>query len=745
MWNLISSPRHPSLKQLIDSLRMFLLKQEAVARIAIAGTPLALPKKITRKAMTEKKMTTGMSAKTMKSIKKFLKLYKIDILPTMKKLSPFFYCDVDISPKAIEVGAEMLCTEKIGVKLSKVTYLKMKNVKQEVTKMVKYHASKKRLLMGGHFSENIWVKLGVASDGKSTKVILQIVNVKKSNKLLPKLVGVFNAADTYLNLKTLFSPNLRVQTEKLAASGICIGKQGLGFPKNVPVKMFSVCEYDSMCNLVGHEGRSSSHPCLWCLVPQKGLRDMKGHPHTPFLLDKNKLKRYSHCAYKQRSFDLESRSEANGMVDDPIIDIPRDQLVPCPRRILTRLGLLFFNLLFQKCKKLDHISRFKDCKKCYELVEFETEVQSCTSKLLAAVHDQSISNDVVSLITKQNNKAVEGEAVNRCDFLKCTEEGQIKTTKLECQSCCKWFHKSCVSVIQDYKNLNNRPYTCPVCEKTVLDLPHLLTLVLQKKSEENTKVDSLKEKLQVAEVNRTMVASKHAVVGTLEQKLSNIVTEELKIPMSTFLSKELTWDGLKKIMSSYEKLVSVLYLHHDLKSTFMKLFEEFAAIHKILGLTRFLSDSEIDSLSRACWRLGSWYPLKFKQSVTLEFHILVFHVPEFLKQWHGIGMFADSEKVAVHESFQNDLRSSASTSTSEQLKFSYAKNLVKSLIPVRKRKANTSESGPPAKKVNSEHSVVSDNSGTSEQVSKSPQDSQKKPQAKEVASTFIVSTANAST
>jgi hypothetical protein len=80
-----------------------------------------------------------------------------------------------------------------------------------------------------------------------------------------------------------------------------------------------------------------------------------------------------------------------------------------------------------------------------------------------------------------------------------------------------------------------------------------------------------------------------------------------------------------------------------LQRKYTKLLTQLNIIRKLMNAARFLDDDEVKSLRQACRKLGriSDHYRQENETVTPKFHMLVHHVPQFLKQWRTVGLISE--------------------------------------------------------------------------------------------------------
>jgi hypothetical protein len=88
-----------------------------------------------------------------------------------------------------------------------------------------------------------------------------------------------------------------------------------------------------------------------------------------------------------------------------------------------------------------------------------------------------------------------------------------------------------------------------------------------------------------------------------------------------------------------------------------ELFGLFASAYHLYTAARFLSDAEIDKLSRDCRQFGLLFHTYFPdESITPKLHMLAIHLPAFAQEHHTVGLLTEQTGEAMHAHVNQLLR-----------------------------------------------------------------------------------------
>uniref|UniRef100_A0A915HY61 Uncharacterized protein n=1 Tax=Romanomermis culicivorax TaxID=13658 RepID=A0A915HY61_ROMCU len=120
------------------------------------------------------------------------------------------------------------------------------------------------------FEKKVWIAIGGDNGGKTTKLTLSIINVMKPNSVHnTRIIGFYEGADKADNIRTAFT-HLSDQVRQIQDTMTLPYPLADGVLEQRKIKLFLVGDTMFLSYFNGHQGPSSSYPCLFCLI-QLGL------------------------------------------------------------------------------------------------------------------------------------------------------------------------------------------------------------------------------------------------------------------------------------------------------------------------------------------------------------------------------------------------------------------------------------------------------------------------------------------
>ena len=129
------------------------------------------------------------------------------------------------------------------------------------------------------YSGELWVMWGGDTGGGTTKLLMEVLAAG------PHMCGMYSATDVHVNLETFMRSGRDwvSQLEALVRCGLEVEDKGSGEKVIMKVQLFLCGDMLFQCEVCGHQGCASTHPCLKCEVSSQHLR--KGHSdgseHSP--------------------------------------------------------------------------------------------------------------------------------------------------------------------------------------------------------------------------------------------------------------------------------------------------------------------------------------------------------------------------------------------------------------------------------------------------------------------------------
>ncbi|XP_070537773.1 uncharacterized protein [Ptychodera flava] len=196
--------------------------------------------------------------------------------------------------------------------------------------------------------------------GTTTKLCLQLANVGNCSADNIELVAMFEAYDSYDNMKQIFG----MYTEQVEALQTNFSVK-ISDNRFQVLRAFLYGDYAFLCNVLGHQGAASKHPCLWCDIAKQQLS--KGVPHCSVKLDsvtntfianpdwEPRVRSIAQMQNDLIQYDKKDGKKYRNITKPmllPILDSVY-QIVPMPLHILLGLVLKFYNMLETTCRQID--------------------------------------------------------------------------------------------------------------------------------------------------------------------------------------------------------------------------------------------------------------------------------------------------------------------------------------------------------------------------------------------------------
>jgi hypothetical protein len=563
----------------------------------------------------------------------------------------------------MESGTVLLKNKQSDKVTTETVFVRATSLSEHVEHHFKTQLERNNIDFKGDFNNELWVKFGGDKGGTSTKLAVEIANVKNSNSAEnTELIACYEATDSRDNMQKVFGMYSEQFINLDNAKIMSADEDG---ERQHKINKFLFGDYCFLCNVLGHQGASAKYPCIWCIVPLDRLRARDGKPHTPKLFN-NQSKQFDvneDCNFDKRTIDmyrcdlasctLDPRNNGeptkNGkyhhsVIHDMLFPVSGlDQVVPLPLHICLGLGHDFFQLLESECRSIDksekHSEILETIAKCkIEVTDLENKFRENQTQLKALKQCKSS---------------------RFCNAAICTLSGQkhCDVGWIQCDKCDRWVHQNCVQLNQA-EACAALLYECDCCKGITLQK---LTALKEAELGENSKILSeRKHDLAQGKIELDTLDSENeesSDMGPLELSLNKILENDLNIHRQAYHSNCFVGNHIHKIvaiqphknLNNPKLLVSVLEDHAERQEKFYSLFEQFSTIHNLISKAKFLTINEIETLCHSCWSFGQWYPLNFPLStITPKFHILTFHIPEFVQQWHTVGLLSEHGLESLH-------------------------------------------------------------------------------------------------
>ncbi len=343
----------------------------------------------------------------------------------------------------------------------------------------------------------------------------------------------------------------------------------------------------SLSDNCGHQGASASCPCLLCKLPLSKFRPSKV-PHTPLLVDPY-TRQYS---------------------------VPNKKLAPELRTI-------------EELEK-DHASCLLDDRNPKTKGKFH---HSIVRDMLFPV--KSILNIVPAPL---HLKLGLGD-----NFFDLTENAAIQMDK------CKKSSHDTELLVNKWKELSNRVEEAEnELENKKNEIGDLDMIDSGERQDYINSLGDLDRNFRKLSHELSVVHSQvENAMGPAQSQLYKSL-EVMGVKKKAYHGGTLVGKHINKILANVEVLCSCLKgskKYNDL----IKLWNLFASCQKIIDAPRFLSDDEINMFRQKSCELGDHYSKKFPHAnISRKFHIMVFHVYDFMQKWKTVGLLSEQKLEALH-------------------------------------------------------------------------------------------------
>ncbi len=549
---------------------MFIQQNATLFTDACEDAGYSTYKPFTTAQSADLKVLLGLSYYQYKKLITALSNQKINILAREDKVRKEIKSRIDCIRANMETGTVLMFPTKKATQPKKVAFSRLPSIKDSLTCTLLNNT----LLSDPQFQGKLWFVMGCDKGGASTKLGYEVPNIKDSKFCM---LGTYYATDSRANLQQVFDI-YRDQFNNLTSINI----------NNIEyiIERFLNGDYKFECDCCGHQGSSSSFPCLWCLIKLCILSNPKG-PHTPFLKDSNGKYTIPNTAIsaKPRTIEDFKKDHAgclcdnrakpgkyhNSITGDMLFPVPSVlHIVPPPLHIRLGLGDDFFSITEKEAIKVDKKNK-------------ETTEQ--TEKITQKWRELTIKVD---------------EAKQALDDKK-SQVLELETIESE-------------------------------------DLP----------AEREVLADLNRDHVLLSNQLNALHSEVKQAMGKAQSDLYNSL-EKLGVCKKLYHGGTLVGNHVKKILAAPEVLCACLKDKSKKYDDILYLWRLFADLDKTMSAPRFLSEEEISQFRENACDLGVHYTKKFKGcSISRKLHMLIFHVPEFIAAWKTIGMFSEQKLEALH-------------------------------------------------------------------------------------------------
>lgn len=512
------------------------------------------------------------------------------------------------------------------------------------------------------FKKKIWIAFGGDKGGKTTKITFSFTNCQKPNSVHnTHVIGYYEGNDDH--------QSLQVFLKKYQSQFLSISNMTLPYPlpdgstEERPIIRFLVGDIMFLSAMMGHKGPTSLHPCFKCKIPLNQIRP-----------DLKKLKKIYFKKHSKREYGQIIKNVSQ--IAFPIFPFDAELIVPPALHIPLGVFMSVFRDIVELCKKidLDHHATKKSDKK----LETDLKNKCKTAEKLRNViknmeSDMSLISKISNWIQNQINKGVtmddtdSGCSAPIC-LLKMPHFKNLKSQSgwLMCDNCSTneeevWYHNECSLLFfqkeQEAAN-TSKSFSCLRCTQSANSAEEILKLVNEKQNLLQSELDKIKiEYNQAKQTADNYLEKVKFNRGPAMQALEKSL-DEIGVNLMAYHSNTFVGNHMFKMLRQDNKVDAPKILTSILKDCPIeqKQFYDFLTfLSKIFNLTsaaRFLNDSEINDLENYCDQLKEFLIETFPyRNITPKLHILLEHVPEFVKEFKTLGLLSEQGIESLHAQF----------------------------------------------------------------------------------------------
>ncbi|XP_072027743.1 uncharacterized protein [Amphiura filiformis] len=213
--HIISARKDPSQADIVQTLAQFLRQYPDIALPACKTARISFQTDISPKDAVDLKVLLRLPMSRMRDLRRYLSRLKIRLLPSDRHLYKEMSGRQYMGEESVEVG--IINLQKTGQSLADtpVAYFRVKCLKDYIASHIEKQLDMNNTWHDDNFNQELWLKIGGDKGGTTTKMAFQLVNQNAPNSSAStNIISMFEATDTYINLKEVFS-NLSEQISEL--------------------------------------------------------------------------------------------------------------------------------------------------------------------------------------------------------------------------------------------------------------------------------------------------------------------------------------------------------------------------------------------------------------------------------------------------------------------------------------------------------------------------------------------------
>nr|XP_047129350.1 uncharacterized protein LOC124809337 [Hydra vulgaris] len=492
----------------------------------------------------------------------------------------------------------------------------------------------------------IHIKIGGDYGGSSLKMCYQLANVVNPNsKNNTTIFNIFKAKDYRANLKIELSRH----TDKIRQIQSMKWRE-----KNFRVFIFG--DFEFLCPVYGISGATGRHCCLFCEITKNEMQlSMKDRNQSIFLRTLESLKS-DFERFKNDGGNNKNAKKFNNVIDEPLFDIPIEQIAIPALHITLGIFLKFFNLLEKESHLLDiklagvlaihdkriDLSEYDDyVEKQVEIFQLKYSIEDINNKILL-IQDACVIEVIHNPENSENIKVMYKDRIALLESKRTEKEGRIA---------------ECFKV-----ELNQG--AGPI-------------------------VKEIESVLQSCGVLRQAFHSRSFIGNHIHKMLlyENIIKLCNSVPETVFNHINLPEHPIQMEAIGICKKFKVL-------------FEKFSKCHKEMNSCEIFNNTKVQSFEATVHELLTFFRTNWpNESITPKMHMLEDHMEVFLNKWGvGLGLYGEQGGESIHAEFINIERLYSNMSGTRKLESvmrdhytrnnSISKSLKVPIIPRKKKITN---------------------------------------------------------
>ncbi|XP_047127237.1 uncharacterized protein LOC124808269 isoform X1 [Hydra vulgaris] len=447
----------------------------------------------------------------------------------------------------------------------------------------------------------IHIKIGGDHGGGSFKMSYQVANVATPNsKNNTTVFNIFEAKDYRANLKISLSRHIDEirQLQAMKWREKCL-------------RVFIFGDYVFLCAIYGITGATGRHCCLFCEITSSEMQLNIEARTRPILLRTLAILKSDYERFKNDGGNIKRAKNFNNVIDEPLFDIPIEQIAIPALHISLGIFLKFFKILEVECHLLD-----------IKLAGF------------LAINDKHLESS-------EFDKYVEKQAeIHQLEY----DVDDINTKILLIQD---------TIVVEVFRSPKNTEYL-------QLMYSERIALLKSKRIEKEGKIPECSK--------FKLIEGMGPILKEIESVLQSCGVQRQAYHSCSFVGnhvhKMLKVDNIKKLCDSISQTVfnniadreHPIYMEAvDIQQKFKALFHKYSKCDNEMNSCHLFNEENIKSFETAVCELMKFFRSTWlNESITPKMHLLENHIGVFLSTWGvGLGLYGEQGGESIHAEFNN--------------------------------------------------------------------------------------------